>query len=126
MEKEAEPVDLEVDEGSDTGEVPVVEPSPLQPSAPGEMPQIPPRGSGSSRLGFLLGVAPSSGPRGAQGGGARDGLPPPPVAGTGAGPAGRKRGCTPVASSSSGGGRVKKKGKNAGADKRAEKAKSPV
>jgi hypothetical protein len=122
MEMEAEPVDLEVDEGSDTGEVPAVEPSPSLPLALGEMPQIPPRGSGS-RLGFLLGVAPSSGPRGAQGGGARDGLPPPPVAGMGAG---WKWGRTPVASSSSGGGHVKKKGKNAGADKRAEKAKSPV
>jgi hypothetical protein len=85
--------------------------------------QVLPRGSGA-RLGFLLGIdSLSLGPRGVQGGGACDSLPPTSMAGTGGN---RKRGRTPVASCSSGGGRAKKKGKNAGANKHAEKAKSPL
>jgi hypothetical protein len=71
-------LEVEVGEGSDKVDVPAAfEPS--SSSSPGEMYlgemlQIPPRGSGS-RLGFLLGIgAPSLGPRGAQGGGARNGF----------------------------------------------------
>jgi hypothetical protein len=97
MEMEAEPLDLEVDEGSDTG---------------GEMPQpqISPRRSGAW-LGFLVDVQPSPSR-------SRAAL----VAGIGSS---QKRARTSVASSSDTDRPVQMKGKTSVGDKRAKKAKSP-
>jgi hypothetical protein len=124
MEKENDDEPIDVEDGSDFGDIQgqrfgssEPSPSPTLPPPSGEdmaaMPQIPPPGSGA-RLGFLLGVQPSlssSRARGAHVGGKQAaGVCLPPVAGAESSRK-RVRRPSPFASSADGGLPVQKKGR---------------